>query len=79
MDKGTKSLAKRKESHVAIRIDKTCAQKTRPLRYRRSAVTGGISLTTSPSVEHPPRFPRLAPYALRRNHGTRQGLFKTPT
>jgi hypothetical protein len=79
MDKRTKSLAKREEPHTAIRIDKTCAQKTWPLHYRRGTIASGISLTTSPSVEHPPHFPRLTPYALRRDHGTQRELFEATT
>jgi hypothetical protein len=66
----TKGLAQCKEPHTAIWIDKTGAQKTWTFYYRRGAVTGGLLLMTSPSVEHSPHFPCLTSYALHQNHGT---------
>ena len=79
MEKGSEGMVGRKDPHPAVRVRQTRPEVTRALRDHESDIPSRLPAAPTPTVDHTPRLPRLAPHAIRRDGTIRRELLETPT
>ena len=79
MKKGSEGMAGRKEPRPAVRVRQTRPEATWTLRDHESNVPSRLPAAPTPTVDHTPRLPRLAPHAVRGDGAIRRKLLETPT